>query len=123
MAKKVIKQTVKKAVEKKATSKPKKAKLVATSWVTYQITNATYRLGDNSDAHYGLFLYQVRKEPGEKGKWLHRCLEKNGKHEWEGPITLLTNAQGEAKLAKAETLVGMPGNGKTSRKKTSNGKT
>jgi len=113
-------ESVKKADKKKTISKPKKTKLVAANWVTYQIANATYRLGVNSDAHYGLFLYQIKKEPGEKGLWLHRCLEKNGEHEWEGPITLLNDARGEAKLAEAKALAEKAATGKTSRKKTNN---
>lgn len=117
MAKKVVKKVVAKVKKPQA----KKAKLVSSSWVTYQISNATYKLGTNPDAHYGLFLYQVKKEPGEKGKWLHRCLEKNGDHEWEGPITLLTNAQGEARFSKAEALVGLPTDKKATRKKVKNG--
>ena len=71
---------------------------VAQVWSTYKIRNATYRLGQNSLAWFGLFVYQVRKEPGVSGKWLTRCVEKNGVNEQSGPITLLDEHEGRTRL-------------------------
>lgn len=96
-------------MEKKKTVKPKKAvakkttvektvvkakKLSFENWVTYAVRAATYRIGSNEHAHYGVFLYQMRH--AEDGAWLRRIVEKNGSNEEPGPITLLTAAQAEA---------------------------
>lgn len=71
-------------------------------WVTYRVSCAIYKLGNNDDAHGGSHLYQIRFD-GQT--WLHRCLAKNGVHEESGPVTLLTNAQGEAKFAQYRPTV------------------
>ena len=72
---------------------------VAQVWNTYKIRNATYRRGQNELAWFGLFVYQVRKDSGVSGKWLSRCLEKNGDNEQPGPITLLDEHEGKTRLA------------------------
>jgi hypothetical protein len=95
------KKTVKpkKAVAKKTTVKktvvqPKSKKALFENWVTYDIKTATYRIGSNEDAHYGVFLYQMRY--ADDGVWLRRIVEKNGSNEEPGPITLMTAAQAES---------------------------
>lgn len=90
------------ATKKEVKAKPKAKSLNAKVWNTYKITNATYRLGTNPLAHYGQFVYQVKKD---KETWLHRCLERNNKHEFEGPITLVNKARGEMLFEQAKLLV------------------
>jgi hypothetical protein len=87
--------------EKKTAKKDAKEKSVNVSWTTYKVANATYRIGTNPLAHYGKFVYKISKD-GEQ--WLHMCVEKNGMHECEGPVTLLTKAQGEAYLELSKSI-------------------
>jgi hypothetical protein len=65
-------------------------------WVTYRVGSAIYKLNNNDEAHGGQHLYQIKFD-GEV--WLHRCLAKNGDNEEAGPVTLLTESQGESKFA------------------------
>jgi hypothetical protein len=94
--KKVVakKTTVKKTTVKKTVVQPKFKKTLFENWVTYDTKTATYRIGSNEHAHYGVFLYQMRY--AEDGVWLRRIVEKNGSNEEPGPVTLMTAAQAES---------------------------
>jgi len=62
-------------------------------WHTYAMSGYTYDVAQDRASQGGVHFHQVRK--GNSG-WRKRILQSNGRHEAAGPVTPITDAEGEA---------------------------
>ncbi len=69
------------------------------AWNTYATTCYTHDVANDQRSAGGVHLHQVRKG---KGGWQRRICQSNGKHEAFGPVTAISDAEGEARFATAE---------------------
>jgi hypothetical protein len=73
--------------------------LKRSTWNTYRVTGYTHQVGDDPRATGAEHLHQVRK--GRDG-WQRRTVDSNGRFTSPGPVTPLTDAEGEAMFATAQ---------------------
>lgn len=103
--KKPVKQKKTKVTVVKKVKVVKAAKKISfADWVTFDVAKATYRIGHNADAHFGVFLLQIKK--AEDGVWLTRTVEKNGTNEEPGRVTLVREGQAVLYCEKARAIAG-----------------
>ena len=69
------------------------------TWSTYRITGYTHQVGDDARATGGVHLHQVRRT--RAGYWQRRTVDANGRWESPGPVSPLSDADGEACYAGA----------------------
>lgn len=68
-------------------------------WNTYAITGYTHQVGTDAAATGGVHRHEVRKT---KAGWQKRVVDSNGRFQSAGPVTPVTEADGEAMFAQAE---------------------
>lgn len=72
-----------------------------TTWNTYRTTGYTHDVAQDQRSAGGVHLHQVRKT---KAGWQKRIKQINGRFVAFGPVTALTDAEGEAAFATAKSL-------------------
>jgi hypothetical protein len=70
-----------------------------TAWNTYRTTGYTNDVANDQASAGGVHHHQVRK--GAKG-WQVRVCQSNGRHVSYGPVSPISDAEGEARFATAE---------------------
>lgn len=69
------------------------------TWNTYRITGYTYDVANDQASAGGVHEHQVRRT---KSGWQTRILQSNGRHSSFGPVSPLSDAEGEALFATAQ---------------------
>lgn len=70
------------------------------NWNTYGTRGYTYDVANNQASAGGVHLHQVRKS--KNGGWQKRICQSNGQHESFGPVTPISDVDGEAYFATAQ---------------------
>jgi len=76
-------------------------KIKATHWNTYHLTGYTRDVANDQASAGGVHLHQVRRTRG--GHWQARICQSNGRHRAYGPVESITEAEGLAYFARAES--------------------
>lgn len=69
-----------------------------TTWTTYATRGYTFDAAQDQRSAGGVHLHQVRKT---KAGWQNRILQSNGRFEAAGPVSEISDADGEAAFATA----------------------
>lgn len=69
-------------------------------WNTYATYGYTYDVANDQASAGGVHLHQVRKTKG--GFWQKRIVQSNGRHTAYGPVSPITEEEGEAAFATAQ---------------------
>lgn len=70
-----------------------------TTWNTYATTCYTYDAANDQRSAGGVHHHQVRKAASG---WQYRICQSNGRYESYGPVSPLSDADGEARFATAQ---------------------
>lgn len=70
-----------------------------TTWNTYYFGGYTYDVANDQASAGGCHYYQIRQT---KHGWQHRIRQANGRAQSFGPITVIDDAEGEAKFEQAK---------------------
>ncbi len=70
-----------------------------TTWTTYRTAGYTFDAANDQASAGGVHHHQVRKT---KSGWQKRILQSNGRHEAAGPVTAISDLEGEAAFATAK---------------------
>jgi hypothetical protein len=73
--------------------------LKKTTWNTYSMSAYAYDVANDQRSAGGCHFQQVRKGPAG---WQHRVRQSNGSFESFGPVTPISDAEGEAKFEQAK---------------------
>lgn len=74
-------------------------KLKKTTWNTYRISGYTHDVANDQRSAGGVHLHQVRKAASG---WQKRIKQSNGRYAALGPVSTLSDADGEAHFATAQ---------------------
>lgn len=69
------------------------------NWNTYATRGYTHDVANDQASAGGVHHHQVRL--GKRG-WQHRICQSNGRYQSYGPVSVITDAEGEAHFATAE---------------------
>lgn len=70
-----------------------------TTWNTYALTGYMMDVANDQASAGGVHLHQIRKT---KAGWQRRVCQSNGRHEAYGPVSSISDADGEAHYATAQ---------------------
>lgn len=70
------------------------------NWNTYATYGYTYDVANNQSSAGGVHEHQVRRTRG--GHWQKRICQSNGRHQAYGPVSPLSEEEGEAFFATAQ---------------------
>lgn len=73
------------------------------TWRTYATRGYTYDVANDQASAGGVHLYQVRRAKG--GFWQTRICQSNGRHQSFGPVSAVSEAEGEALFEQARQEV------------------
>lgn len=77
-----------------------KATIRKSAWNTYAMSGYTHDVSGDQASAGGVHLYQVRKAAVG---WQKRICQSNGKHKSYGAVEAISDVEGEALYARAET--------------------
>lgn len=72
-----------------------------TTWNTYATRGYSHDVANDQASAGGVHHHQVRKT---KYGWQYRVLQSNGWHSAAGPVSVISDANGEAHYATAQSL-------------------